>query len=248
MEKRKKIFAVSDIHGFYTEMLEALTEAGFDRDNPEHLLVAIGDYFDRGTENKKVLQFFERLQNKVLLRGNHEDMLLSICNTGVFKPNNYLNGTVQTVSEFFGKYALDPETNTVDFSGRTSELERVCEFMNGTENYFETKNFVFTHGWLPTTVRDDCTVIAEDWRKASDEAWQKARWTKWNEMYDVCNRLPQKTIVCGHVPSFYAAKFDRNRAADDSSIFYGDGVTAIDAGTYSSGRVNVFVIEDELIK
>ena len=33
---KKKIFAVSDIHGEYEILIKGLKEAGFDEDNPEH--------------------------------------------------------------------------------------------------------------------------------------------------------------------------------------------------------------------
>ena len=43
----KKIFAVSDIHGFYTQLREALDKAGFDSENENHLFVCCGDCFDK---------------------------------------------------------------------------------------------------------------------------------------------------------------------------------------------------------
>lgn len=52
---KKKIFAVSDIHGHYHILKEALDRAGFDDSNDNHLLVCCGDYFDRGDENVEVL-------------------------------------------------------------------------------------------------------------------------------------------------------------------------------------------------
>ena len=55
----KKIFVVSDVHGFYNLLETALSDAGFEKNNTEHLLVCCGDYFDRGTENFNVLKFFE---------------------------------------------------------------------------------------------------------------------------------------------------------------------------------------------
>ena len=48
---KKKIFAISDIHGFYTEMITSLKESGYDEDNPEHLLIVCGDKFDRERED-----------------------------------------------------------------------------------------------------------------------------------------------------------------------------------------------------
>ena len=244
---KKKIFAVSDIHGHCTLLKEALKNAGFERDNPMHLLVCCGDYFDRGNENLNVLKFLDVIDNKVLLRGNHEDMLLDIFNTGRFKEHNYLNGTVETIVEFFGKFALDSLSNEVDFSGHTRMLDRATDFIMESKNYFETERYVFTHGWLPTVTTESSVKIHSDWRNASAESWKKARWTKWHEMYDVCDRLDGKTIVCGHVPSFYATKYDPNITQQNPDIFYGDGVTVLDAGTYTTKRVNVLMIEDEEI-
>ena len=39
---KKKIFAVSDIHGNYPALIEALKDAGFDENNDSHLLVVLG--------------------------------------------------------------------------------------------------------------------------------------------------------------------------------------------------------------
>lgn len=242
MDKRKKLFVVSDVHGHCTLLKEALEKAGFDDNNPTHLLVSLGDYFDRGDQNEEVLKFFERLKHKVLLRGNHEDMLLKLFMTGKVLPHNYINGTIKTLENFFGKYFIDPIDDTIDFSGKTSTVDRICEFISDTVNYFETKSYVFVHGWLP----DGC----ENFRKrvaATDEEWEKARWTKWTEAYTGQSPIIDKTLVCGHMPTFYAGKFDTDRPSGSSDIFYGNGLVAIDAGTNDTKQVNVLVIEDELI-
>ena len=44
MKSRKKIFVVSDVHGHYTLLKEALEKAGFQNENKNHLLVCCGDY------------------------------------------------------------------------------------------------------------------------------------------------------------------------------------------------------------
>ena len=60
---RKTIFAVSDIHGEYKALLEALEKAGFDENNPNHLLISIGDAFDRGDSSLSVYQYLKRLSD-----------------------------------------------------------------------------------------------------------------------------------------------------------------------------------------
>lgn len=242
MNNEKKLFVVSDIHGHYTLLKEALDKVGFDKDNPEHLLICCGDYFDRGRENLEVLKFFERLKHKVLLRGNHEDLLLKLLQTGKVLPHNYINGTMQTLTDFFGKYSIDPVDDTVDFSGKTRMVDRVCDFIDETVNYFETENYVFVHGWLPEKVKstDELQIV-------TDNDWEKARWIKWTEKYDGSRPLADKILVCGHVPTFYATKFDENRDKNNYEIFYENGIIAIDAGTFDTKHVNVLVLEDDII-
>lgn len=50
-----KYFCVSDIHGYYDQLIDALESAGFEPDNPNHLLIACGDHFDRGRQPREVL-------------------------------------------------------------------------------------------------------------------------------------------------------------------------------------------------
>ena len=53
----KKYFAVSDVHSFATELYKALSNKGFERDNPEHILIVCGDAFDRGQETLELFDF-----------------------------------------------------------------------------------------------------------------------------------------------------------------------------------------------
>ena len=236
----KKLFVVSDIHGHCTLLKEALDRAGFDRNNEDHLLICCGDYFDRGNENAEVLRFFERLRHKVLLRGNHEDLLLKLLRTGKLLPHHYINGTIRTLENFFGKYSIDPVDDTIDFSGKTRIADRLCEFIEETVDYYETEHYVFVHGWLPENA-----VTPEARQKATAEDWEEARWIKWTQRYVGLKPLADKTLICGHMPTFYADAFDHSRKKNCADIFRGNGIVAIDAGTFDSGQVNVLVLENE---
>ena len=72
-----KMFVVSDVHGFYDEMKLALDDAGFDRNNPDHFFISLGDLLDRGPQAAKCLEFVMGLnpERRVLIRGNHEDLM-----------------------------------------------------------------------------------------------------------------------------------------------------------------------------
>ncbi|MDP9086432.1 MAG: serine/threonine protein phosphatase [Pseudomonadota bacterium] len=82
----KVIYAIGDIHGCYiqfTALLEAIVSdiAGNVEDRPT-LLIFCGDYVDRGPRSSDVLASLVWLSRHapveiVILRGNHEDLLLS---------------------------------------------------------------------------------------------------------------------------------------------------------------------------
>ena len=234
----KKIFVFSDNHGHCKALMHALSHAGFDAENEEHLLVGCGDYFDRGDENMQVLRFLERIPRKVLLRGNHEDMLLELLQTGRLQPHHYLNGTLQTLQDLFGKYVVDPASDTLDLEGKTGTVDRMCDFIGQTVDHFETEGYFFVHGWVP----EGCQTAAQC-RAATPKQWAMARWTRWSDAYDLTPPLRDKTLVCGHMPTFFAKMIDPSRPAHCDDIFYGNGMIAIDGATHSYGRVNVLVLE-----
>ncbi len=232
-----KTFVVSDIHGHYTLLKNALDNAGYNENDSSHLLVCLGDYFDRGTENVQVLKFFERIENKVLLRGNHEDLLLKVLYTGKLQMHNYVNGTVQTLTEFFGNNFIDPVDDSLDFSGKSRTVDRIVDFINSTSDYYETENHLFVHGWFIGDTK-------EERKKASSEEWAKARWVKWSERYTGERPLADKTVVCGHMPTLIARLIDDTRHMSCADIYYGNGLIAIDAGTCDSKQINVLVLDE----
>ena len=241
MREKYKFFVFSDIHGHYTQLIEALDTAGYDRDNESHIIVGCGDYFDRGRENKKVYDFLCSVERKVLVRGNHDDMLLDVIENGRYNFTHVHNGTDLTLEEFFGSENVRGD-GTLAADRETSE--RLMAFLRGMRNYYETDRYVFVHGWIPVIAHGGIREPLPLWRQAADLTWSHARYLCWNEEYRAGSTLRAKTIVCGHRSVSYAAEFEKDRASGDSSPFYGDGVIAVDALTIRSGRVNVVVIED----
>ena len=56
-----KYFVVSDVHSFFYEMMNAITNQGFEFDNPEHRLIVCGDLFDRGTQSVELLELKKQM-------------------------------------------------------------------------------------------------------------------------------------------------------------------------------------------
>jgi len=240
---KRKIFAVSDIHGHLNLLIEALNEAGFDPHNKNHLLVVCGDCFDRGTENRGVLNYLRSVKNKVIVRGNHEDLLFSAISRGKMGTLEFCNGTDITLLQFLGQNNVDAQGVIV---GNYSTCDRLTEFCDSCIDYLETENYCFAHGWIPLKLKDDKLIYRDDWRYATFYEWKKARFYEWNKIYskEIC--LEGKTIVCGHRSAAYGYIFDPGRHTRDTTPFLADGIAAIDACTISSRRVNVLVLEDEV--
>ena len=134
--KYVEIFAVSDIHGHCDELKRALEAAGFESGNPEQLLVVIGDCFDRGRKNRETFEFLCSVENKVLIRGNHEDFLWDILDNGKYESFHARNGTDVTVHEFFGEENVDSMGNITMDRETVKALRR---FMGEMRDYFEAQ-------------------------------------------------------------------------------------------------------------
>lgn len=245
MKQKRRLFVVSDIHGHYTLLRKALKDAGFQEENCQHLLVCCGDVFDRGEENRKVFQYLNRLKNKVLIMGNHDERMVEMLHERKVTGIDLKNGKGKTFVEFFGPDCMRQQGQlTLPKDGKMAG--HLLEFLGQMRDYYETEHYIFTHGWLPLEQGIHVSRVREDWREADSQAWHNARWEEWHVLYNAPSRVPGKTIVCGHRTCSYGSFFDPNRRRSDASIFYGDGVIAIDACTVISGQVNVLVLDEEI--
>jgi serine/threonine protein phosphatase 1 len=250
-----KLFCISDIHSYFDEMKEALDKVGFDAENENHWLITCGDHFDRGPQSYEVFQYLKSLKRKILVRGNHEDLLLECCKRGEWFSYDMSNGTFTTICDLGG---ADKGKTFEECCRKT--LSMVEPFIYGMVNYFETENYIFVHSWIPLKCNDGLPKyytrhrqfeFNPDWRYAHASEWDAARW---GNPFDLASKglLPDKTIVFGHFHTSYARnKFDGEPEFGenaDFSIYHGDGFIGIDACTAYSGKVNILVIEDNFLE
>lgn len=233
-----KIFAFSDCHGFANELIDALDKAGFDKTNPDHLLVGCGDYFDRGGQPYEVMKFLNSVKHKVLVKGNHEQLLIDAINRGYPGWHDYSNGTFDTICNLCNADRWDTfEDCCIKIDGMAKH------WVSKMVNYYETENYIFVHSFVPLNI--------DDWREAHQKAWDNAMW---GNPYDLAQQgfLPDKTLVFGHwhCSTGWALTEGRSEFGEDAKfdIFHGDGFISIDACTAHTGKVNVLVLEDEPCK
>lgn len=103
----RKYFVCSDVHGFATEMRRDLRKAGFRKNDPEHVLVVLGDIFDRGLEALATYRYIRSIpkERRILVRGNHETLLRELAERGYALSHDEHNGTVGTLYQIAG---IDP--------------------------------------------------------------------------------------------------------------------------------------------
>ena len=126
-------------------------------------------------------------------------------------------------------------------------------------DYFETKNYIFVHSFVPLIYTDSFPPYyiknrkmfkMDDWREANKQQWETARW---GNPFDLAKRglLPDKTLVFGHwhCSTGWAETEGRNEFGNDAKFnpFYGDGFIALDACVAHTGKINCIVLEDEFL-
>jgi hypothetical protein len=234
-------------------MIQALEAAGFDTNNEEHWLISCGDEIDRGPEPWKVMKYLYNLPRKVLIRGNHMELFEDLCYRGFAYSHDKSNGTYDSVRKIGRGF---------DFYEKCDHaLKRTKDYRDSLVNYFETKNYIFVHSWVPVLNKDGLPAYytrnrqfewREDWRDASPKEWRDSMWGNPFDMAAQGFNKTEKCIVFGHWSTEYQWAKDEGRREFDSKAkfdpYYGDGFIAIDACTAYSGKVNVVVIEDEFLE
>jgi serine/threonine protein phosphatase 1 len=135
VNKMRKTVVIGDTHGCYDEFEEMLEKTNLDLKNDR--LVMLGDYIDRGSQSFEMLSRISALQNLygknhvVLLRGNHEQMLLDHLKEG---GTGFLyNGGSNTLESFKRNGCL---------------IESFIPFLESLPCYFEDDNFIYVHAGL----------------------------------------------------------------------------------------------------
>ncbi|MGN1222127.1 MAG: metallophosphoesterase [Christensenellales bacterium] len=239
-----KYFVSSDIHGFFDEWQNALKEKGFDLKNSEHEIILCGDLFDRGSQPKEIIDFVLKHKDKIILiRGNHEDLMEQMIERNSSDYGDLCNGTAQTIVDLY------PEWQISGFDLKKIAKEtRLQEVLDMCVDYYETKHYIFVHGWIP--IIENCYLYDSNWRTARKERWEKARWANPVEMFRYEIYEPNKTIVFGHwhcSALWHEQNPDEYEEFGDKANFepfITENMIAIDTCTVHTRKVNVIVLEE----
>ncbi len=247
-----KYYIMSDIHGFLTLFKKTLEEAGYYRDPEEKRLLLLGDLFDRGSEAVELQQYILELmkdEELILIKGNHEDLFQDLVTKDRGRPlrHHVQNGTYSTLEQLTGLTGYGWSAN-LQLARAGKETPLYTEIIPAMLDYYETRNYIFTHAWIPCENWYGGMIYDAEWRSAGESAWREARWT--NPMDAVRTAQPEnKTIVCGHFHCSYGHARYEGRGSEfgedaDFSPYTAPGIIAIDACTAYSKRMNCIVLRD----
>ena len=99
--KYKEVKIIGDVHGCYSCLRDAISEEL----DPDILYVFVGDYFDRGIENKDMYDFLishYNDDNVVLLEGNHEKQIWKLINNIEITSSDFQN-TLEEIKKILPK-------------------------------------------------------------------------------------------------------------------------------------------------
>ena len=204
-----RLFAIGDIHGCPDE-LEAILKAV--KPGAGDTVVFIGDYVDRGPSARDVVERLIEFSNEpcesVFLKGNHEDMMLSVLGlTGNYGESFLLNGGAATLES----YGVDP-----------ADLERAAEriperhlnfFRNLAVSYLRPP-YLFVHaGVMPA-------------RQLEEQSVEDLLWIRQEFIFNP-HELGQ-TVLFGHTPMREVMVDLPYKIGIDTGLVYGNKLTCIE--------------------
>jgi serine/threonine protein phosphatase 1 len=233
-----KYFLFSDVHGEYDALITSLEAAGFDISNKEHMLIGLGDYFDRGSQNELVLAFLMAMQEQgriKLIRGNHDEMLLGFLRMNVVDAfhnlrYNGLDKTIDDLSREKVKFA-DLPTYVAAKDRVLKNYPNLIEFLNNMEEVINIDHYVLSHAGF--FARDDGTLIVDNWNNTAVMVKYRA------EFFD-----KNKTYIFGH---WHAEKLNKlmNVSTENPNKFIYKNFIGIDTTTNITKKVTIHVIETD---
>lgn len=221
-----RLYAIGDIHGridLLTEMLGLISRDNQTRPAVPTQIVMIGDYIDRGSDSAAVCQLMVRLAQQPhvhCLRGNHEQMLLSILAGDYESVRFWLQNGGDAAALSWG---IDPaliDLATVDVSSGGAVVDElraaipadVQEWLKSLKTTHVVGDYLFVHaGVRPGVSLQD--------QKTEDMLWIRRSFLE-------CDQPFSHYVIHGHSQSG-SPDARENRAGIDTGAYRSGVLTAI---------------------
>lgn len=210
MKTLYKYFVFSDVHGEYNALIRSLEEAGYERGNPNHKLVSLGDNFDRGPDSRKIYNFLTQ-NNAICVKGNHDLMFQEYLEKGMdgeFVLFNILhNGLGETIKSFSGLQDNQFSVGTLQMArNNIQNKDRLLNWIKSMPIFYETDTFIFVHAGI--------NPKKSNW-KDTDEHY--ALWDI-EDSHIPCVNVNNKVVIFGHHHAFRVRNNGLEAGMGDSDI------------------------------
>jgi serine/threonine protein phosphatase 1 len=202
-----RLIAIGDMHGCLAALQSILKAIAPGRDDT---IVTMGDYVDRGPDSRGVIDNLINLQfscHLVPLLGNHDELLLDIC-----------NGQYELIADWllFGGSATLTSYRTL----LPEEIpHKHIEFLNNCLLYYETDRYIFLHATYDP-------ALPMDRQKSQTLLWDKIRPVPPGPHFS------GKTVIVGHTAQRNGQILDLGYLKCIDTCCYGEGyLTAMDVQT-----------------
>lgn len=239
MNRKYRYFIFGDVHGEHFSMVSSLQDAGWDPNNPKHILISLGDNFDRGSENVKVYEFLNKY-SVLNIFGNHESLLYEYLigrSNGMFDCEH--NGMLWTIEEFAGKRPILSHTVSDLFALRYEIINRHPELLKWLEtipNGYKIGNYILTHAGFENR------YMIKDY---NDTMWFPNEWTKSPKFVLNYKNTQDFKFIFGHWHAWRLTKEFMGIEDGKSHTFDYQNFIGLDAYTNITKRVNVYVIDSD---
>ena len=245
-----KLYAMSDLHGCYDELLIAMQNV--ELENTDNVLVFCGDYVDGNADSNsmKLLYYLYDLQKKygnrvVVLRGNHDQWFLEYIEKGV---GQYGYPSIETLQDMVGEeefytiitYARRMSKTNPDVLFYVNQEcrkviikkhKKIIDWMKIWPLYFENENQIYVHAGIEEIECDN-----DSWKKYTDEHTFLMK-----HIFD--GDYFYKDIIAGHSSSALVAN-DKSYLGQIYKL--GPSHYFIDGNTMVSKRIPVLVYDTEI--
>lgn len=236
----RNLYVLSDLHGHRKEFYKMLKEIDFQE---EDLLIIDGDVIDRGEESIALLQDIFKMENVILLKGNHEDMMIE----GLFEydfdvfTNWMKNGGGTTYKEI----------QNLDKSEQNNIYRNLKKLDNAIIVEINGKTYVIVHAGLFFIPGIEIEELLK--MQGNNILWIRERFLKSKVKTDY-------KVIFGHTqtftipyeltsyPEYYMeGSFDEKKVLEEakqSKIWFKDNKIGIDCGLANDGILGCLRLND----
>lgn len=230
-------YVMSDIHGCYKEMKEALR---FWNPEKEHLVI-LGDLVDKGPDSYLVIRHlmdlkFNHSEMVTIIKGNHDEMFVSWLMDSPFDMLAYYynethNETLVSFFDDYGKYRKASRRQRAEHM--VYKFKEELSFIKDFPYYLETEKLIFVHAGID--------LDSDKWRENKREMM----WVRNKFIYS--DKISDKRIFFGHTPT----SLIRNKESNNNLwISPNKDKVCLDGGVSMGGQLNAVKIDSdgEIIK